>query len=176
MRVPLALRVVLAVAILAGVFFRVYHLDRKVYWEDEVVGTVRALGYTEAHIVAVAPGIADAAGLQKYFHPATPAMGGDRLADTVKSLAAEDPQHPPLYYVLSHVWMDRFGSSVAAIRALPVLFGLLALPVAYWLAFELFGSATIALLATALLAISPFHVLYAQEAREYSLWTLAILC
>lgn len=27
----------------------------------------------------------------------------------------------------------------------------------------------------ALIAVSPFHVLYAQEAREYSLWTVTIL-
>jgi len=33
----------------------------------------------------------------------------------------------------------------------------------------------VARLATALAALSPFHVLYAQEAREYSLWTVAIL-
>lgn len=41
--------------------------------------------------------------------------------------------------------------------------------------WELFNSSLVGWIAIALIAISPFHVLYAQEAREYSLWTVAIL-
>src|SRR5207248_4961479 len=48
-------------------------------------------------------------------------------------------------------------------------------PGLYWLCRELFGCSRTAWMAVALLAVSPFHVLYAQEAREYSLWTVAIL-
>jgi uncharacterized membrane protein len=167
------LRAALIAVILAGIFFRFYHLDGKVYWEDEIFGTIHALGYTEAQIVRDAPQMHTAADLQQFFHE--PAGGSKPLSDTVASLAAEDPQHPPLYYLLGHLWMERFGSSVAAIRSLSAIFGLLALPCAYFLALELFGSTTLALITVALLAVSPFHVLYAQEAREYSLWTVAIL-
>jgi uncharacterized membrane protein len=161
---------------LLGVFFRFYHLDRKVFWEDEIAGTVRALGYTEAGIVAASPDLRDARSLQMYFHlPPPGSRHADRLANTVGALAAEDPQHPPLYYLASHLWIERFGSTVAAMRALPALFGVLVLPCAYFLALELFGSVVVAWLAVALLAVSPFEVLYAQEAREYSLWAVAIL-
>lgn len=165
-------KVVLIAAILAGISFRFYHLDRKVYWEDEIFGTIHALGYTEAQIVRDSPRMHRAADLQRYFHlPAD----GHGVGDTIASLATEDPQHPPAYYVLSHLWMQRFGSSVAAIRTLSAIFGTIALPCAFLLAIELFGSRRVALIVVALVAISPFHVLYAQEAREYSLWTVATL-
>ncbi len=171
---PVARRAVLIGAIVLGIFFRCYHLDTKVYWEDEIFGTVHALGYTEAQIVREAPHMHRAADLQRFFHlPPGGESGG--LGNTIASLAAEDPQHPPLYYLLSHLWMERFGSSAAAVRALPAIFGVLALPCAYWLALELFGAELPALTFAALLAASPFFVLYAQEAREYSLWALTIL-
>jgi hypothetical protein len=38
---------------------------------------------------------------------------------------------PPLYYVLLHGWIQLFGASDAAVRALSSLFSLLALPVGY---------------------------------------------
>lgn len=159
-----------------GLFFRCYHLDRKVIWEDELFATIHVLGYTEAQIVNASPALTTAAQLQQYFHPPA-AHGGapNSIAATVTSLADEDPQHPPLYYAVAHVWTDRFGSSVTALRSLSAVFGILALACVYFLGIELFASRTTALLATVLLAVSPFHVLYAQEVREYSLWTAAIL-
>jgi uncharacterized membrane protein len=39
------LRYVLASAIVLGILFRLYHLDRKTFWEDEIVGTIRTLEY-----------------------------------------------------------------------------------------------------------------------------------
>ena len=163
-------------AILAGVFFRFYHLDRKTFWEDEILGTVRMLGYTEAEIVQASPRLRDAAAVQSYFRVGNQAPDGAAgPAGTVRSLAAEDPQHPPLYYVLDRLWVERAGTSVAALRALPALFGVLALFATYLLSVELFASRGAAWIAVALLALSPFQVLYSQEAREYTLWTVAIL-
>jgi uncharacterized membrane protein len=60
-------------------------------------------------------------------------------------------------------------------RSLPALLSLLALPAMYWLAWELFTSSSIALLATTLLALSPFDVLFAQTARQYSLLTVMVI-
>jgi len=99
--------------------------------------------------------------------------------DTLAALTTH-PEHPPLYYGLVRGWMGLFGSSVAAMRSLSVMFSLLTFPVLYWLCLELFQSIPvmaprIAWMAITLYAISPFHVLYAQEARQYSLWTLTIM-
>ena len=170
---PKGLRFLLIVILGLGVFFRFVNIDRKVYWFDETFTSLRISGYTEKEAIAQLCngqqiGVED---LQKYQHP-TPEK---TLTDTLKSLALEDPQHPPLYYVLTRFWVQWFGSSVAVIRSLTALFSALALPCIYWLCLELFNSSLVASVAVALLAVSPFHVLYAQEAREYSLWGLTTL-
>jgi uncharacterized membrane protein len=171
--IPQWLRVVIALVIALGIFFRFYHLDRKVLWEDEVYATVHMMGYTEGEIVQASPKFTAASDLQKYFAP--PKLRPGDITDVIGSIAREDPQHPPPYYVLGHLWVERFGSSVSAMRSLSALCGLLVLPCMYFLCIELFASRTAAWLGVAIVAISPFHVLYAQEVREYGLWTAATL-
>lgn len=170
---PKGLRFLVIVLLILGIFFRFANIDRKVYWFDETFTSLRISGYTEKEAIAQLCngqqiGVED---LQKYQHP-TPEK---TLIDTLKSLASEDPQHPPLYYVMTRFWVQWFGSSVAVTRSLTALFSVLALPCIYWLCLELFNSSLVASVAVAVLAVSPFHVLYAQEAREYSLWTLTTL-
>ncbi|MGK7891136.1 MAG: glycosyltransferase family 39 protein [Leptolyngbyaceae cyanobacterium] len=87
----------------------------------------------------------------------------------------QHPEHSPAYYVMARSWMQIMPNTVLSIRLLSVLTSLLVLPCMYWLTWELFGSSLTSWAATVLVAISPFHVLYAQEAREYALWTVAIL-
>ncbi len=170
---PTWLRFLIIVLLLLGVFFRFVNLDRKVYWHDEAYTSLRISGYTMAEVFQQVfddreIGIED---LQKYQH-LNPEKG---LIDTIKSLAVEDPQHPPLYYVLLRFWVQRFGTSIAAVRSLTALISLLVFPCIYWLCQELFESSLVGLIAIALIAVSPIHILFAQEAREYCLWTVTIL-
>jgi uncharacterized membrane protein len=174
LRAPWA-RIAVGLALALGLFFRFDNLAGKEFWEDEVLGRVHALGYTEAQIVEASPKLTHAADLQRYLDVGPQAGSLPPVADTVRSLAVEDPQHPPVYYVLAHVWTQAFGGRMTAVRALPAIFGVLAIPALWLLAFELFGSLEAAWVAAALLAISPFFVLYAQEAREYSLWTVLVV-
>lgn len=162
-----------------GIFFRLAHLDHKIYWYDEAFTSLRAAGYTEAEVVQhfANSGVVQVAEVQQYQHPRS-----DRhLADTLHSLATEDTQHPPLYYTLAHFWSRWMGSSIASSRLLPALLGLLGFPAMYWLAQELFvrtgafATAFPVWLSVGLFAISPFQVAYAQEARQYSLWTTLTL-
>ena len=81
---------------------------------------------------------------------------------------------PPLYYLLLHLWMSVAGTSEEAVRALSVLFGLVAVPVAWWAARALFGTRS-AWMAAVLAATSPFLTQYAQEARMYALTALLSL-
>lgn len=78
--------------------------------------------------------------------------------------------HPPLYYTLLHVWIT-LGSSEVAIRSLSTLAGLLTVWVTYGLGRTLSGRRS-GLLAALLLAVSPVHVWYSQEARMYAWVTL----
>ncbi|MBD0264677.1 MAG: glycosyltransferase family 39 protein [Tolypothrix sp. Co-bin9] len=170
---PTWLRVLIIVLLLLGIFFRFGNLDKKVYWFDEAFTSLRLSGYTEAEVVQQLSqtrvvGVED---LQKYQR-INPDKG---LKDTINSLALEDIQHPPLYYLIARFWMQLFGNSITASRSLTALISLFAFPCIYWLCLELFNSASVGWVAIALMAISPFQVLYAQEAREYSLWTVTIL-
>jgi mannosyltransferase len=79
-------------------------------------------------------------------------------------------QHPPLYYLLLHVWM-RLGDGEATVRALSALCSTLTIPLIYLLGHRLAGS-KLGLLPALILAVSPFHVHFAQEARMYALLTL----
>jgi 4-amino-4-deoxy-L-arabinose transferase-like glycosyltransferase len=75
--------------------------------------------------------------------------------------------HPPLYYVLLHFWIGWFGHSEAAVRAPSVVWGVLGVWALERLGRRLFGPST-GLIAALLLAVSPFHVHYSQEARAYA--------
>ncbi|MBD2304973.1 glycosyltransferase family 39 protein [Chroococcidiopsis sp. FACHB-1243] len=155
-----------------GIFFRFLYLDRKVYWYDEVFTSLRIFGYTEAEVIQQVSRhpVVSVEDLQRYQHDA-----GRNLLDTIKSLATEDFQHPPLYYAIAHFWVKWLGDSIAAIRGLSALISVLVFPSIYWLCRELFPSPSVAWVSMALVAVSPFHVLMAQEARQYSLWTVIIL-
>ena len=79
-------------------------------------------------------------------------------------------QHPPLYYVILHLWM-RLGDGEAVVRGLSALCGTLTIPVMYLLGRRLADDG-VGLLAALILAVSPFHVRFAQETRMYALLAL----
>lgn len=164
------LQILIVVLLVLGVFFRFANLDYKVYWHDEVYTSLRAAGYTRQEIdrELFQNRIISARELQK-FQRLKP---GSTVIDTIRSLGREEPQHPPLYFLMARFWMQAFGSSLMASRSLPALLSLLGLPLMYWLGLELFGSRLVAILATTLLALSPVDVLFAQTARQYSLLTV----
>ncbi|MEG4247266.1 glycosyltransferase family 39 protein [Microcoleus sp. Pol10D4] len=163
----------LAIGILLGIGFRFFEIDRKLYWHDEAYTSIRAAGFTRQEIdnELFQNRIFTAPELQKYQR----IKPGSTEADTIRSLALEDPQHPPLYFLMARWWMQEFGSSLTESRTLPAILSLLSLPLMYALAEELFASNLAALLATALLALSPFDILFAQTARQYSLLTATVI-
>lgn len=164
----------LFIAILGiGIVFRVINIEEKVYWHDEAYTSLRISGYTMKEFAQGA--YANREKSIKYLQTFQRFKPGSQLKDTIRSLAVEDSQHPPLYYILLRYWVKLFGNSITAIRSLSILFGLLAFPCLYWLCLELFQSSFGAWVAIALFAVSPVHVLFAQEARQYALWTVTIL-
>ncbi|MGB7708609.1 MAG: glycosyltransferase family 39 protein [Microcoleus sp.] len=167
------LRFLIVVVLIIGIFFRFANLDRKFYWIDETYTSLRVSGYTEAEMLKQISyqQITSPSDLQKYQQ-----INSEKtLTDTLNSLATEDPQHPPLYYILARYWAQWFGSSVTAMRSLAAVISLLVFPSIYWLAWELFESANVAWMAIAIFAISPYHILFSQEARQYSLWTVTTI-
>jgi mannosyltransferase len=76
-------------------------------------------------------------------------------------------QNGPLYFLLLHYWIEVAGSSDWAVRYSSVLAGVATIPLIYVLGRRLFGpwpgSA-----AALLLAVSPYHLWYSQEAKMYA--------
>jgi uncharacterized membrane protein len=179
-----------------GIWFRFGNLHQ-VYWHDEAFTSLRISGYTSLEVK------------QSLFNNQLVSLdellyyqgiNQERTAlDTVKSLAFDDAQHPPFYYVLAWFWVKIWGNSVANLRGFSVFVSLFSLPAIYWLCQELFAltfrppnqeraphddqdqqdylktknlTSSIAMI---IVATSPVHVLYAQEAREYALWTGLVL-
>jgi uncharacterized membrane protein len=180
-RFPLWLKWLLVGLLVLGVVFRFVNLNHKVYWHDETYTSLRAAGYTRGEIDAelFQNRVIATSELQK-FQRIKP---GSTPLDTLRSLAVEDPQHPPLYFLMTRFWMQTLGaplewmfhSPLAVTRSLPALISLLALPAMYALAWELFAAHDLALLATTLIALSPFDVLFAQTARQYGLLTVMVV-
>ncbi|MBW4645388.1 MAG: glycosyltransferase family 39 protein [Goleter apudmare HA4340-LM2] len=170
---PSWLRFLIVFMFLIGMFFRFFNLEGKVYWHDEVYTSMRASGFTRQEIdqELFQNKIIPAQELQKYQR----LQPGSTPLDTIKSLEIEDPQHPPLYFLMARFWMQIFGPSLTASRALPALLSLLAIPLMYGLGRELFTSEIAALIAAGFIAISPFDILFAQTARQYSLLTVAVI-
>lgn len=158
--------------IVLGIFFRSTHLDQKIYTVDEVRGILRASGYTSQEFIAevVANDVTTAKTLQQYQLP-TKQRG---FVDALNAFRG-NPEHPPLYYALARFAMQVTTSSTAA-RGLAALLGILALASMYWLCLELFQAADIAWIGAGIVAISPFHVMLASEARQYTLWVVLAIC
>lgn len=94
--------------------------------------------------------------------------------DEITTRTSADIQ-PPLYYYFLHGWIKLFGDIEWTLRSLSVLFGLFTVPLIYAVAWRLFRSRLAGLLAALLVAVSPLHLWYAQEARMYTLLTFLCL-
>ncbi|NEO56496.1 MAG: hypothetical protein F6K54_27505 [Okeania sp. SIO3B5] len=98
--------------------------------------------------------------------------------DVIHHLLGED-NHPPLYFVLNHLWFKLFSTDGELVslwvgRSLSAIFGAVSIPAIFalgWLAF----SPLIAHIAAALMAISPYGIYLAQESRHYTLTILWII-
>ncbi|KAM3116130.1 glycosyltransferase family 39 protein [Phormidesmis sp. 146-33] len=168
-----ALKVLLFVVVLLGVYFRFSYLGDRVYWHDEAHTLLRASGHTIAELTHTLFKGQVISSSQLY--PFQQIQPDKSWIDTIISTATEDHPLTPLYYVLVHFWMSWFGNSLVAVRSLSVLLNLLAFPCLYWLSLELFGSRLAGWIAVGLFAISPLQVYYAPEVRAYSLWIVLVL-
>ena len=89
----------------------------------------------------------------------------------------------PLYNLIVHPFTGHSNNQEAILRLPSLIFGSLSILLFYFVARNWFGKNT-GILAASILAISPFHVWYSQEARPYtmlvilsllSIWQLQIL-
>lgn len=119
---------------------RIYWLDGQSMWSDEGLSLYRArLGLTEILINTI----------------------------VVDGVVTQDVT-PPLYFLLLAGWRWLTGETMYALRFLSASLGALATPLLFVLGRWLF-SARVGVIAALLMAVSPFHVFYSQELRNYTL-------
>ena len=90
---------------------------------------------------------------------------GPSASDIVQKMAYD--QHPPLYFVAIHQWIDLTGDSEFALRAYSAFFGILSVAAVFQLGRVTFGLRA-GVFAAFLLAVWDFAIDVGQDARQYS--------
>ena len=99
--------------------------------------------------------------------------------DVIRHLITES-NHPPVYFVLLHWWMNLFNPaegyvSLWVARSLPAFFGVLSVPAIYNLAKLSYSAPLVRHFAAAMMAVSPYAIYLAQETRHYTLALLFVI-
>lgn len=163
--------IVVSIAVLAGIAFRFQHADRRQFRADESITALRVSGHTKAEVRGLFDGHVYSQGAILRFQRVDPTRSP--LA-TVWSIASEEPQITPLFFIVDREWAAVAGSSIASLRFPAVLFSIGAIAAMYWLCFELTGSYVVGGIGAALMSLSPFFVNYGAQARQYSLWAALV--
>ena len=137
-------------AVLLGIFFlgtglRLYDLDGDSLWYDEIFTSVMAQLDLSSAVAVIASG------------------GGGTNANQA-----------PLMYTVTHFFIRLFGNSDYIIRVQAMLFGSLAILLAYK-SGEILWTRKEGLIGAFLLAVSAYHIRYSQEARHYALMVFLAL-
>ncbi|MGB3201324.1 MAG: hypothetical protein WBA99_10495, partial [Nodosilinea sp.] len=151
---------------------RLTFLTSKPLWMDEVATTIFSLGNSSYSVP-----LDQVISLDQLLTPLQPRPEAT-VGSTVRYLMQED-NHPPAYFALAHLWMTAFPAvqglaSPWAARALPALLGALSVPAVYLAGWLGFRSVVAGHISAALMAVSPFGVAMAQEARHYGMTTLMV--
>jgi uncharacterized membrane protein len=157
--------IALSALVLVALAIRGNGIGRRAVFSDETITLVRVSGWTTAAIGAT---LDDGrthrlSEIAAFMRPRPDA----RWSETVRSLAIEDAQHPPLYYLILRVWRSAFDA-----RGLGVVLGSALVAAIFWLAAEAIPNRRARWYAAALTVVSPVFVVYAQQLREYEMFAL----
>lgn len=153
-----------------GIVLRFTNLTAKPPWTDEFATMAFSLGNTFDSI-----SFNQLLSVQDFLQPLE--INSQATIKDIIDLVLTRDNHPPVYFVLAHLWMKWLPSSGEYVnlweaRSLPALLGVLSIPAIYWVGKVAFRSRTIAHMSAAMIAVSSYGIFIAQEARHY---TLAII-
>jgi len=132
------------IIIILGLFLRIYNIDKSPLWNDELMSNRFSAEHTSAS-------------MKIYKH--------DSTFEQFAYYAKNDP-NPTFYYLLVYFYSFLFEGG-KSLRFISVIFSMFSL-VAFYLLARLFFNRRNSLYALLVMAISPFYLWYAQEARAYS--------
>ncbi len=166
-----------------GALLRLARLDAKSPWTDEFSTMVFSLGHS-FRTVPLDEAISIDVLLQPLLRSPENLSAIAQVQNAIHRLLDES-NHPPVYFALANLWMQLFptaaGESVSlwVARSLPALLGVASIPAMFALGKIAFRSRSSAHLSAALMAVSPYSIYLAQEARHYTLailFVIASLC
>ncbi len=165
-------RICLLIVILIGGGARLVDPPRMLFWHDEIYTNLRVFGHTQPDIDRVLfSGVPTSpANLLSFQRPAADKSWGDTLAALTRH-----PEQGPLYYLLARAAGSLATPAESGPRWLSAMIGLLLAPAVFWFVRELWGIGRAPWIAATLISVSPLHLLYAQEARPYALWTVLLV-
>ncbi len=173
-RADLWLIVFTIVTVSAGILFRFSNIDGKVCWVDECMSRVRVAGFLPSTVERALRSYSQPINvddLKSFMH----SRGVSAERASLWELLREDFQVCPVYYQSARLWSKFFGGATVSLRYFCAITSLLALPLLYLLALELFRCRRAACLALCLGASSPIFLIYAQQHRHYSIWIVTLL-
>ncbi|MEQ8756268.1 MAG: hypothetical protein RID09_22530 [Coleofasciculus sp. G1-WW12-02] len=159
-----------------GTILRLSRLLSLPPWTDECATMVFSLG-NSFQTVPLNQWI----GADVLLSPLSPMVDAD-ISSVVNHLIQEST-HPPIYFFLTHWWIKFFPTddglvSLWGARSLSALLGIAAIPSLFGLGYLAFGSRLVGQIAAAMMAVSPYGIFLAQDARHYTLailWVIASL-
>jgi len=162
--------------VLLGASFRFARLSAKPPWTDEFSTLVFSLGQSYTAVP-----LNQLVSLETLLLPLH--FNAEASVFSVAEGLLVDNVHPPLYFMLAHEWMKLFLpdgalASIWVARSLPALLGVASIPAVFGLSWLAFRSRLVSQLAAGMMAISPYALFLAQEARHYTLsilWVIAAL-
>lgn len=156
-----------------GTGLRFSHLTTKPFWTDEFSTLVFSLGNSFRTVPLDQVITADV--LLRPLKPDSQAGVGA----VIYHLSSES-NHPPVYFVLTHLWLQLFSLENAtdlawAGRSLSAFLGTASIPAMFGLGWFAFRSRLVGQIAAAMMAVSPYGIYLAQEARHYTLAVLFVI-
>ncbi|HIK27934.1 MAG: glycosyltransferase [Oscillatoriaceae bacterium SKW80] len=162
-----------------GTLLRFARLDAKSPWTDEFSTMVFSLGNSFRMVPLEQPISIDVL-LQPLVRSPKQISALAQVQNAIERLLDES-NHPPIYFALANLWMQLFPTapgeyvSLWVARSLPALLGVASIPAMFLLGKIAFRSRSVAHLAAALIAVSPYGIYLSQEARHYTLATLLVI-
>jgi uncharacterized membrane protein len=151
--------IVLTVILAAAAILRLHKLGEGSFWFDEQGSVIVSAGHLADSINIPVDQAIDPPDLTSLAH------AGSWLA-----VWKSPDVHPPLYPLMLRAWRDCFGDGDVTIRMFSVAASLAAILLLFDLGKTLAGPEA-ALWACAMMALAQPQIEYAQEARDYALWT-----
>lgn len=156
--------VLLWVALSVSILLRFVNINHRELWYDEVLSLLLSTGQKMQYVGPPDQAVA----LSQYstlLH--LPSLSFPLMLERlIRGLQGGEP-HPPLFFLMHHLWLHGFGAGEIALRSLPLLWSLGAIGVAYGFGRSIFGH-RVGLMFCTLLAANPFYLFHSLNVRMYT--------